>query len=192
MEPSRYSRMMVINLQEAPQSPEWPAGISIRSYNHPQDAESIFRLEDEVFKDHWGYVEEPFESAFQRWMHHATDREQFDPSLWTVATKGTEIVGIVRGRPEAEEDPNMGWVSVLGVRRPWRGRGLGLALLLYSFGEFYRRGKTRAGLGVDAESLTGATRLYEKAGMRVSREYVTYLLELRPGVELGTEYLTRE
>jgi hypothetical protein len=30
------------------------------------------------------------------------------------------------------------------------------------------------GLGVDAASLTGATRLYEKAGMHVTRRYDTY------------------
>jgi len=73
------------------------------------------------------------------------------------------------------------------VRRPWRRKGLGLALLLHSFGEFYRRGRRRVGLGVDAQSLTGATRLYEKAGMRVARVYNTYEKELRPGVDLSTQ-----
>jgi mycothiol synthase len=189
MQASRYSWLMVIDLQDELQSPEWPTGISIRNYEHPKDTESVYRLEDDVFKDHWGYVAEPFETGFQRWQHRVIGRAQFDPSLWTLAMEDKEIVGIVRGRPEAEEDPNMGWVSVLGVRRPWRGRGLGLALLLHSFEEFNRQGKTRVGLGVDAENLTGATRLYEKAGMHVSREYVTYQLELRPGRELGTQHL---
>jgi hypothetical protein len=32
----------------------------------------------------------------------------------------------------------------------------------------------------------GATRLYEKAGMSVQRQYVTYEKELRPGVDLST------
>jgi len=57
-------------------------------------------------------------------------------------------------------------------------------LLLQSFGEFYRRGTRRVGLGVDAASPTGATRLYERAGMRVSREFAVYEIELRPGRDL--------
>ena len=51
----------------------------------------------------------------------------------------------------------MAWVNQLCVRRPWRRRGLGLAMLHHCFGEFYRRGKQRVGLGVDATSLTNAT-----------------------------------
>jgi ribosomal protein S18 acetylase RimI-like enzyme len=47
-------------------------------------------------------------------------------------------------------------------------------LLLHSFAEFRRRGLRRAGLGVDAESLTGANRLYEEAGMHVSARFDIY------------------
>ena len=53
------------------------------------------------------------------------------------------------------------------MRRPWRRRGLGLALLLHSFRDFAARGATRVGLGVDAENTTGAVGLYERAGMHV-------------------------
>ncbi len=65
----------------------------------------------------------------------------------------------------------VGWVRVLGVKWPWRRRGLGLALLLHSFGELLRRGIRTVGLGVDAENLTGAVRLYERAGMWVEHRY---------------------
>jgi mycothiol synthase len=37
---------------------------------------------------------------------------------------------------------------------------------------------------VDAASQTGATRLYQRAGMHVAAEYVSYEKELRPGREL--------
>lgn len=63
-------------------------------------------------------------------------------------------------------------MALLGVRRAWRRAGLGEALLLRSFAEFRRRGYTRGTLGVDASSVTGATRLYERAGMRVYRDTV--------------------
>jgi hypothetical protein len=65
-----------------------------------------------------------------------------------------------------------------------------MALLLHSFNEFYRRGSRKAGLGVDASSLTGATRLYERAGMHVARQYDSYQKELRPGREPSTETLS--
>lgn len=77
-----------------------------------------------------------------------------------------------------------GWVGTIGVRRPWRKTGLGLALLRHSFGEFYKRGMATIGLGVDASNPTGATRLYQRAGMHVASEFVTYEKELRPGREV--------
>jgi mycothiol synthase len=42
---------------------------------------------------------------------------------------------------------------------------------------------------VDATSLTGATRLYEKAGMWVYRQWDTYEKELRPGRDLMTQHV---
>ena len=64
---------------------------------------------------------------------------------------------------------------------------LGMALLLHSFAEFYRRSKNKIGLGVDSQNLTGATRLYERAGMHVARIHITYEKELRAGIELSTQ-----
>ncbi|HEV2582694.1 MAG TPA: GNAT family N-acetyltransferase, partial [Ktedonobacteraceae bacterium] len=82
-----------------------------------------------------------------------------------------------------------GWVNTLAVLRPWRKQGLGMALLLHSFREFYQRGKRKVGLGVDSQNLTGATRLYQRAGMHVAREHITYEKELRAGIELSTQIL---
>lgn len=67
------------------------------------------------------------------------------------------------------------------MRRPWRQRGLALALLRHAFGAFHALGIRTVGLGVDAQSTTGATRLYERAGMRATHEYAAYQKELRPG-----------
>jgi mycothiol synthase len=74
---------------------------------------------------------------------------------------------VVRNEPNRREG---GMVAAIGVRRPWRGRGLGRALLLHTFGEFRRRGVNRITLGVDSENPTGATKLYESVGMRVELE----------------------
>jgi mycothiol synthase len=67
-----------------------------------------------------------------------------------------------------------------------------MALLLHAFGEFYRRGVRTVGLGVDAQSLTGATRLYERAGMSVIAQFERYEKELRPGIDLSTKALAEQ
>jgi ribosomal protein S18 acetylase RimI-like enzyme len=72
-----------------------------------------------------------------------------------------------------------GWIGTLGVRPAWRRRGLGLALLYESFRRFAERGETLAALGVDSENPTGATRLYERAGMRVLWRADVWRKELR-------------
>jgi ribosomal protein S18 acetylase RimI-like enzyme len=75
------------------------------------------------------------------------------------------------------------------VRRPWRGKGLGLALLRHSFVEFHRLGRKHAALHADAENITGALRLYTNAGMRIERQTDLFEKELRPGRELATRTL---
>ena len=64
-----------------------------------------------------------------------------------------------------------GWVDELGVLAPCRGRGIARALLLRSFVTFARRGCLQVLLNVDAENPTGATKLYERVGMRVVNQW---------------------
>ena len=164
---------MLIEMDSIPPEPLWPEGITSRTYNPETDAEAVYRADEDIFQDHFGYVEQPFEEGFERFIHMMTGHNEFDSSLWYLAMEispqgyGNEIAGICLCRPHAYVNPDIGYVSSLGVRRSWRKRGLGLAFLQHAFGEFYRRGKRKVSLGVDAENLTGALRLYEKAGMHI-------------------------
>jgi len=185
----RSSYRMMIKLEAPPPATVWPQGLSIRTYNPDTDLEAVYRTDQDVFRDHFGFVEEPMETGLERFKHFMTDYEGFDPSLWWLAMDGDEIAGMCLCRPHAYEDPDVGHVSVLGVQRPWRKRGLGLAFLHHAFGEFYRRGKRKVGLGVDAENLTGALRLYEKAGMHVHKQFDLYEKEIRPGREISVQSL---
>ncbi|MCK4315027.1 MAG: GNAT family N-acetyltransferase [Anaerolineae bacterium] len=184
----RHSFRMVIEMNGPPPEPVVPDGITIRCFVRDQDLRPLILADRETFQDHWGYVEHPLEETCQEWVHWIDNNPDYDASLWFLAMDGEEITGISLCCPKTAEDPGMGWVDSLGVRRPWRRRGLALALLHHSFGEFYRRGKRKVGLEVDAQSLTGATRLYEKAGMHVDRQYVMYEKELRPGRDLSTQF----
>ena len=185
----RSSYRMVIDMDDLVPEPAWPEGIALRTYNSETDAEAVYRADMESFRDHFGFVEEPFEEGFKRFKHFQLESEGFDPTLLFLAMDGDEIAGINLCRPHSYDDPDLGWVGTLGVRRPWRKRGIGLALLRHSFNEFYRRGKRKVGLGVDAENLTGALRLYENAGMHVHNAFDLYEKELRAGTEISVQSL---
>jgi mycothiol synthase len=185
----RSSYRMLIELDGPVPEPVWPEGLNLRTYNSETDAEAVYRAVNESFRDHFGFVEEPFEEGFKRFKHFMTDYEGFDPTLWFLAMDGEEIAGISLCRPKSYDDPDLGWVGTLGVRRNWRKRGIGLALLRHSFNELYRRGKHKVGLGVDAENLTGALRLYENAGMHVHNAFDLYEKELRAGTEISVQSL---
>lgn len=185
----RHSYRMRINLDQTPVVPELPQGITIRPMIAGQEEKAAIWVAYDSFRDHWGHVEEPFDEYCKRWMYYIENTSHYDPSLYFVAMDGDQMAGVCLCDPRIEEDPGMAWVGTLGVLRPWRKRGLGLALLQHAFAEFYRRGIPRAGLGVDAENLTGALRLYEKAGMQVWRKNAMYEYELRPGKDLMTQNL---
>jgi mycothiol synthase len=185
----RYSRRMVIELNGTPTQPVWPEGVTVRTLVVGQDEPAALLAVRECFQDHWGYVARPFDAELERWKHFMATDDIFDPSLWFLAMAGDQVIGTALNYPYVDDDHEMGWVGTLGVVRDWRRNGLGLALLHHSFEEFHRRGKRKVGLGVDAQSLTGATRLYLKAGMNPDprREWSIFEKELHPGKEYGTQ-----
>lgn len=180
----RHFLRMVIDLDEPPPAPEWPDGITVRSAIMGQDERAVLQAQRDSFQDHWGYVESPFEENLQSWLHHWQADGNFDPSLWFLAMDGDRIAGISLCAPHLTGHKDMGWVGTLGVTRPYRRRGLALALLRHSFQVLYQRGSRQVGLGVDASNLTGAVALYKKAGMRIALQFDMYEKELRPGVDI--------
>ena len=180
---------MLIEMDGPVPEPEFPEGLTVRTYNPQTDAAAAYQAVDESFSDHFGHVPEPFEEGLQRFRHF-WEQDGFDSTLLFLAMDGDEVAGVSLCPPHSIDDSEVGWVGTLGVRRPWRKRGLGLALLRHSFNEFYRRGKRKVGLGVDAENLTGALRLYENAGMHVDQAFDQYEKELRPGREISVQSLS--
>jgi mycothiol synthase len=164
----RHSYRMVIDLGPDLAEARFPDGIDVRTFALGEER-AVFEAVDEAFRDSWDHVP----GVFEEWRHWALEREDFDAELWWLACDGDEIAGACLCRVH-EVECDMGWVMSLAVRRPWRRRGIARALLLLSFHEFRRRGLARGGLGVDADSLTGANVLYERAGMRPERRYDLY------------------
>jgi GNAT superfamily N-acetyltransferase len=175
----RFFWRMEITLDSVPTAPTWPENIELRLFDVDTHTYLLYRAHEETFNDHWGHTP----VSYEEWKHRVVERDDFDPALYFVAWDEDQIAGYALCRYRMGN----GWVGTLGVRRPWRKRGLGLALLHHAFGEYYRRGDRVISLGVDAASQTGATRLYKKAGMQVAAEYVSYEKELRPGREPEVE-----
>ena len=174
--PERYYWLMEIDLDQQPTiAIEPPGSIQIRNFIPDQDDRRLFEAMQEAFQDHWAFT--PWD--YDWWHTRMVGREAFEPGLWFLAVDGHEIAGASLGRLVNGQ----GWISQLAVRRSWRQRGLGLALLQRSLLAFQERQVNRVGLAVDAANPTGATRLYEKAGMSAVHQYILYEKVLQPGTE---------
>jgi mycothiol synthase len=169
---------MAVDLDEPPPGPVWPEGFSVAL--EPDEAHLLYATLEEAFEDHWGHEDRTFEE----WMRQNAPLDQ----------RLCYLVRTEDGTPAAaeicdEERFGSAWVSILGVRSGWRRRGLGEALLHQAFYDLYARGRHRISLGVDAENTTGATRLYERVGMRVSLRDDAYEKVLQPSGEEGATKL---
>ena len=176
---ARVWKQMAIELDELPPTPvPAPEGIEIRTLRRGVDERAAWLASEEAFADHWNHAPMPFEEFLYYRIEGAPD---FDATLWFLAWDGAELAGVALCRTQMPGAPEMGRVSLLGVRRPWRGRGLGAALLDTTLRAFQQRGQRRVGLSVDGSSLTGAWRLYERAGLRTTHEATMFEKELRAG-----------
>lgn len=114
-----------------------------------------------------------------RLMREITLRPGFRPeSTWLIA-HGATYVATVQG---ISDRAKTGGIQNLGVIPSYRGRGLGLAILLQALHGFTRNGLARATLEVTAQNET-AIRMYRQVGFRFRKtiykmvEQSTYRLE---------------
>jgi len=171
--------VMQVTLEAAPPVPQPPPGIRVRNFVPGSDERATFEAVEDAFKDLWSRPPGNFERFLQM-----TESARQDPGLWFLAQD--EQTGEIAGVCLARITPGASWVGPVGVRRPWRNRGLGLALLRATFGELHRRGIREASLSVDADSPTGAPRLYTRAGMQVAQNIILYRKQLRAGKDYST------
>lgn len=169
--PIRYAYLMVRPDLEDQDDAPLPPGLEIRDVR-PEHLRAIWDADQEAFEDHWGAGHRSEEG----WIEFSSN-PHLDPTLWRVAWAGDQVAGQVRSFINAEEnrryDRRRGWVEYISVRRPWRHRGVARALMAASFPLLRARGMTEGALGVDAENLSGALRVYESMGFRpVSRDTV--------------------
>ncbi|HSH04880.1 MAG TPA: GNAT family N-acetyltransferase [Anaerolineae bacterium] len=196
-QPIRHFWTMAIDMGPTPPEPapihtaDHQSPLTLTTFaqlDHSHTLRDVYNASQDAFQDHWGHIspDDPDED-FTLWQKFMATGNNYDPNLWFIALDGSDIAGLSLCRLRGEQHPDMGWVTNLAVRPPWRRRGLGRALLIHSFRALHTLGQQKVALGVDADSITGATRLYEKAGMKPIDQSDTYELEIRPGLEISRQ-----
>ncbi len=154
-----------------------PQGITLRTYRHPHDNPAANVAINEAFRDHWASVEISDEQRA-----YAFDAGYVQPEVSVLAWADDEIVGAcyndfspLRFKRTGRHE---GYVDTLGVRRPWRRRGVATAMLAWTLREAAARGLEAVSLGMDAENPTGAKRLSEQIGFREINRFHVYRKQL--------------
>lgn len=150
-----------------------PDGLRLVPWSAARD-DALRRVHNEAFADHWGF--QPWSA--ETWAQWESGHRNFRPEWSHVALDGDEIAGYALSAAWEQDWESLGfregWTNKLGVRRPWRGRGLAKALLAASMRSYAAAGMASAGLEVDTENLTGAVALYEGLGYRPAHRTATW------------------
>lgn len=159
----RSAEMVRPHLHDLPEAP-LPDGIDVRPAT-AADSLAVWDAGAEAFRDHWGANDDSPE-AYARFLGDP----KFDPELWIVGWDGADVAGYVLTslQPQEANGERVGYLDSVAVRRPWRRRGLGRALVAEALRVLRDRGATSAGLGVDLQNQNEAARLYESVGFEVS------------------------
>lgn len=175
-QPARWFHAMVRDLSAPVPAAVIPAGVAITSYL-PDMAEHARLIRNESFRDHWGSTETSAES----WAHFLA-ASAFRPGLSFLAYQGSEPLGMLISREHEAQREQTGhselYIALVGTRAAGRKRGIATALLMTAMSAARGEGYDRASLGVDADSLTGAVRLYERVGFTVEHTWTAYRKQL--------------
>lgn len=161
-------------------APQFPGDVLARAYRTGADDRAVHAADTEAFRDHWGHVDHPFEI----WEHYMAE-PGIKPELSIVAADRAtgEVAGFCMIAINDEEIKRLGvrrgWIDILAVRRPYRRHGLGTALVLAGLQNLNHAGMAQAALGADSENLTGATRIYARAGFQVHTTQVIFSKMMR-------------
>jgi len=153
-----------------------PDGVRIAPWT-PERDEDVRLAHNETFADHWG--SQPRTAA--EW---AQGRGQFAPTWSRVAVDEAtgQVAGYVLSHRYEEDWPvlghSSGYTDLLGVRRAWRGRGLGVALLAAAMQSYRDDGIEYAEIGVDTANPSGAHGMYASLGFTVFHSETMLTIEV--------------
>lgn len=158
LQPVRHFWHMRVDLPPAYDPGPPPGGVDITEVSN-SGLRTVHEVIEEALTGHFGERVMPFEE----WIEEQT----YDPGLWLLAS----VDGVPAGALTASPAEDRGWIDYLRVLAAYRGRGIAGALLRHSFARFTARGLGRVLVSVDSENATGATAVYERAGMRTVKAW---------------------
>ncbi|MGA7227609.1 MAG: GNAT family N-acetyltransferase [Acidimicrobiia bacterium] len=175
LEPVRYIKEMLMPLDRRIAAGE-PTGVTIVPWDRRRDEEAREVL-NEAFADHWGSTPTDVET-----FRHRVESHGIRVDLSFLAVAGDEVVGVCLNASYPEDEAisgrREGWVEILGVSRPWRGRGVATALISASLDAFAQEGMTHGAIGVDADNPTGAFQLYRRIGFEIAQGMIISQIEV--------------
>jgi ribosomal protein S18 acetylase RimI-like enzyme len=166
--------------------PEIPTtdGLQLASWTDDLD-ESVRLAHNQSFAGHWGSQPRDEESWRTTVTEHRTFRRDWSRVVLDAAQPDHQgrpaVAGYIAAHAYPQDWPargyTQGWVSLIGVPPPWRGRRLAAALLAENMRCLMADGIAAAGLEVDTGNATGALDLYLGMGYVVERTSVAWALE---------------
>jgi ribosomal protein S18 acetylase RimI-like enzyme len=171
--PVRFAYRMRRELSRPIPDAPMPEGLTLCPYSREFDRSMLEAL-NESFRDHWGFewVSE------EDWQMFFVGRSTFRPDMTFLAVEGDQVMGLcfTNVNSEANERHGIkeGWIDDLGVRRPWRKRGVASALMCQSMRAMKADGLDYATLGVDTQNSTGALGLYERLGFVAVKRMINF------------------
>ncbi len=172
--PMRYAFQMLRKLDEPIPDNPLPAGFEFRQARS-EDYRAIWQADQDAFRDHWG-----FSPGTEEWYRFWLNNRRFQPDLWKIVWNiaDNRIAAQVQNYVDPEENARFGrlrgYTEDISTQRPYRRMGLARAAICESLRMFRDMGFQETALGVDAENLTGALRVYESCGYRVSHTETLY------------------
>lgn len=156
--PSHHYTRLEVELDERPEVPPPPPGITVRAYRVGPDDVPVHEAFNRAWAQYEGERWEP--EPLERWLENVA-ADTFDPETWHLAVEDGRVVAFCL----CDQYPDLGWVQYLGTVPEARGRGLARLLLLRSFAEYHDRGVARVGLTASSSNVPAARALYDGAGM---------------------------
>jgi mycothiol synthase len=171
---ARYLMDMTRSLADPLPEPVLPQGFTLRHLAGPEEVPAWVELFNQSFIDHWDHQQVTVEERLH-WFSESHYRPEHD--LIAVADDGTFAAFckcLVNPEQNQRTGRQEGTISLLGTRRGYRKIGLGRAMVLAGLHRLKAEGLEVAKLGVDAESETGATRLYASLGFETQRTFIVF------------------
>lgn len=176
------ARPVVVPLEPVPP----PEGVVLEPWS-PRLDEGARDAHRDAFADHWG--SEP--RTQEEWRQWYTGHRAYRADLSVLAVDATDgtVVGFALCAAYPQDwdlVPREAWITSVGTRRGWRGRGIARWLLteVLECVAASDTGFERAILGVDADNPTGALRVYRRLGFEDVR--TTTILRLPPLDQLAS------